>query len=361
MGQSIARLDKHLTEPGARQPVIIKEKRQERIARSSLHVEVADRVRDMIFDHSLPPGYRIEEVDLSVRLGTSRTPLREALKVLAQEGLVKLAPGRGAFVTELAPQEVDALFPVLAMLEARCAAEAVRRGNAADVRRLQAIHENMEAHVAAGDSEAYHRETDELHHRLHLMAANPWLLRAAGDLRRFLRLVRAMTPGPDGRLLHSLAEHRTLMKAIARGDADGAEQVMHHHLLSQQKAWRTGLLHRERDAVLRRKQDDAVQLKDAAEPVDPSGPASAALVDPAGPADVAKRVEAAERVEAPERIEAAEPADAGKRDNATEEMEAHESQGLVDAEAGTDFPTVVGVQERQPSFAGAASEIRLSI
>ena len=89
----------------------------DRISRSSLHIEVADRVRDMIFDRSLPPGYRIDELDLSAKLGTSRTPLREALKVLANEGLVRLAPGRGAYVTELSPQEVDSLFPALALLE----------------------------------------------------------------------------------------------------------------------------------------------------------------------------------------------------------------------------------------------------
>lgn len=211
---------------------------------------MADRVRDMIFDGSLPPGQRIEELDLSAKLGTSRTPLREALKVLAHEGLVRLAPGRGAFVTELEPREIDALFPILSLLEARCAVEAVKRKTPADMQRLESAHQEMEDHCAAGDSDAYHRASDELHHRLHVMAANPWLLRAAGDLRRFLRLVRASTGQPDSRLLHSLAEHRTLMKAVARGDAESAGQIMQHHLLSQQKAWRTALLNREREAAL---------------------------------------------------------------------------------------------------------------
>ncbi len=98
----------------------------DKISRASLHIEVADRVREMIFDSSLQPGERIDELDLSAKLGTSRTPLREALKVLANEGLVRLVPGRGAFVTELEPLDVDSLFPVLALLEGRCAAEAVR-------------------------------------------------------------------------------------------------------------------------------------------------------------------------------------------------------------------------------------------
>lgn len=219
----------------------------DKIARASLHIEVADRVRDMIFDGSLPPGVRIDELDLCAKLGTSRTPLREALKVLANDGLVRLAPGRGAFVTELAPQEVDSLFPVLAMLEGRCAAEAVRRQTATDVRKLSGIHHKMEEHVAAGDVDAYHQATDQLHRMLHTIAANPWLLRATTDLRRFLRLARGTSQRSDGRLLNSLAEHRTLMKTIARGDAESAEQIMHHHLLAQQKAWRATHLKRQRE------------------------------------------------------------------------------------------------------------------
>jgi DNA-binding GntR family transcriptional regulator len=257
----------------------------DKISRASLHIEVADRVRDMIFDRSLPPGYRIDELDLSAKLGTSRTPLREALKVLANEGLVRLAPGRGAFVTELTPQEVDSLFPVLAMLEARCAAEAVRRQTATDVRRLNAIHQKMEDHVAADDIDAYHQAMDELHHMLHTMAGNPWLLRAASDLRRFLRLARGISQQSDARLLHSLAEHRTLMKTIARGDAESAEQVMHHHLLAQQKAWRAAHLSPQRAAPANAAASpaagasdaDTEQAADAARPVmAPPAPAEAA-------------------------------------------------------------------------------------
>lgn len=210
----------------------------DKIARASLHIEVADRVRDMIFDRGLPPGHRIDELDLSAKLGTSRTPLREALKVLANEGLVRLAPGRGAYVTELSFAEVDALFPVLAMIEGRATAEAVRRLNLADGRRLNALHQRMEDRCAAGDINGFHQATDELHHQLQVIAANPWLGRTQNDLRRFLKLARGRMPANAARMLQSLAEHRTLMKAITRNDPEGAEQVMHHHLLAQQRSWR---------------------------------------------------------------------------------------------------------------------------
>jgi DNA-binding GntR family transcriptional regulator len=200
--------------------------------------EIRETIEQRIVEGEFANGERLDEVKLATRFGVSRTPLREALKVLANEGLVRLAPGRGAYVTELSSQEVDSLFPVLAMLEARCAAEAVRRLGVSDLRRLDVLHQKMERHVADGDAAAYHRAADELHALLHQATGNPWLQRATADLRRFLRLARGMSRQGEARLLQSLAEHRTLMKAVSRGDAEGAEQIMHHHLLAQQKAWR---------------------------------------------------------------------------------------------------------------------------
>ncbi len=214
----------------------------DKIARASLHIEVADRVRDMIYDRSLPPGHRIDELDLSAKLGTSRTPLREALKVLANEGLVRLAPGRGAYVTEMTAAEVDALFPVLALIEGRATSEAVRRLNLADGRRLNALHQKMEDRCAAGDIGGFHQATDDLHRQLLAIASNPWLMRIQQDLHRFLKLARSRMPVNQNRILQTLAEHRTLIKAITRNDPEGAEQVMQHHVLAQQRHFRQTLV-----------------------------------------------------------------------------------------------------------------------
>ena len=269
----------------------------DRIARASLHVEVADRVREMIFDRTLAPGLRIDELDLSARLGTSRTPLREALKVLANEGLVRLAPGRGAYVTELSPQEVESLFPVLAMLEARCAGEAVRRLGPIDRRRLEAMHQAMEQQAAAGNADGYHRVADELHALLHEASGNPWLQRATTDLRRFLRLARSMSGQAASRLLQSLAEHRTLMRAIARNDAEAAEQVMQHHLLAQQKAWRAA--HAALQATAGKAEDNRqAQTRAGAEvsadqPVDGAAEADAGLAGTTAPSRASAAAEPA--------------------------------------------------------------------
>ena len=209
-----------------------------KISRSSLHVEVTDRLREMIYERSLPPGERIDELGLSARLGTSRTPLREALKVLAHEGLVRLVPGRGAFVIELSASEAESLFPVLGLLQSRCAAEAVRRQTPEDIAALDTLLASLESAVTGNRLTDYYRAVDGFHERLQAMAANPWLTRSITDLGRFLQMVRTLMPLPENRLRQSMAEYRTLMKAIHRGDADAAEQSVYLQAMAQQRAWR---------------------------------------------------------------------------------------------------------------------------
>ena len=209
-----------------------------KISRSSLHVEVTDRLREMIYERSLPPGERIDELGLSARLGTSRTPLREALKVLAHEGLVRLVPGRGAFVIELSASEAESLFPVLGLLQSRCAAEAVRRQTPEDIAALDTLLASLENAVTGNRLTDYYRAVDSFHERLQAMAANPWLTRSITDLGRFLQMVRTLMPLPENRLRQSMAEYRTLMKAIHRGDADAAEQIVYLQAMAQQRAWR---------------------------------------------------------------------------------------------------------------------------
>ena len=209
-----------------------------KISRSSLHVEVTDRLREMIYERSLPPGERIDELGLSARLGTSRTPLREALKVLAHEGLVRLVPGRGAFVIELSANEAESLFRVLGLLQSRCAAEAVRRQTPEDIAALDTLLASLENAVTGNRLTDYYRAVDGFHERLQAMAANPWLTRSITDLGRFLQMVRTLMPLPENRLRQSMAEYRTLMKAIHRGDADAAEQIVYLQAMAQQRAWR---------------------------------------------------------------------------------------------------------------------------
>ena len=245
-----------------------------KISRSSLHVEVTDRLREMIYERSLPPGERIDELGLSARLGTSRTPLREALKVLAHEGLVRLVPGRGAFVIELSAGEAESLFPVLGLLQSRCAAEAVRRQTPEDIVALDTLLASLENAVTGNRLTDYYRAVDGFHERLQAMAANPWLTRSITDLGRFLQMVRNLMPLPENRLRQSMAEYRTLMKAIHRGDADAAEQIVYLQAMAQQRAWRM---------LQQQAQEAAAQGADTTAPVTSSATATNAAATTEAP------------------------------------------------------------------------------
>lgn len=251
-----------------------------KISRSSLHVEVTDRLREMIYERSLPPGERIDELGLSARLGTSRTPLREALKVLAHEGLVRLVPGRGAFVIELSASEAESLFPVLGLLQSRCAAEAVRRQTPEDIAALDTLLASLENAVAGNRLTDYYRAVDGFHERLQAMAANPWLTRSITDLGRFLQMVRTLMPLPENRLRQSMAEYRTLMKAIHRGDADAAEQIVYLQAMAQQRAWRMLQQQAQETAAA---QEAAAQGADTTAPVTSSATATNAAATTEAP------------------------------------------------------------------------------
>ena len=200
---------------------------------ASLHEEVAARLRTMVFERQLQPGQWIDELALANDWHISRTPLREALKVLAAEGLVTLVPRQGCRVTELSEDDADELFPVMALLEGRCAYEAVRKATPADLTQLRRLHEVLEKHAAAKNLDGYYRANHEFHTRVQAIAANRWLDRATNDLRRFLRLLRGRQLNWPGRIEDSINEHRVLIAAIEQRDAARAERVMHDHLMAQ--------------------------------------------------------------------------------------------------------------------------------
>jgi DNA-binding GntR family transcriptional regulator len=200
---------------------------------ASLHEEVAARLRTMVFERQLAPGQWIDELALARDWQISRTPLREALKVLAAEGLVTAVPRQGCRVTELSEDDADALFPVMALLEGRCAYEAAKKATAADLRHLRSLHEALEQSAAANDLDGYYRANHEFHCRVQALADNRWLDRATGDLRKFVRLLRGRQLNWPGRIEQSIREHRTLFAAIEAGDPPRAERLMHDHLMAQ--------------------------------------------------------------------------------------------------------------------------------
>lgn len=206
------------------------------IATTALYMEVADRLRRRIYGHELRPGEPIDERALCEELGISRTPLREALKVLNAEGLVDLVPRRGCFVRQLAPEELRDLFPVMAVLEGLCARQAAERLSPSDLHGLEAMHERLETLAAAGQVDEYYEENFQFHGAVQQLSGNRWLQRTVGELRRILRLARHHQLTLPGRLRSSLEEHRRIMEALRRGDADAAEHAMREHLTEQRFA-----------------------------------------------------------------------------------------------------------------------------
>ncbi len=200
------------------------------IAPSALYQEVAKRLRERIFAHEIPPGTWVDEQALAAEYGISRTPLREALKVLAAEGMVTLKPRRGAYVTEVSDRDLDDIFPVLALLEGRCAHEATERARPADLRHLEAIHETLEKHAAAGNLDRFFEANQDFHRALLDLAGNRWLAQVIQDLRRVLRLTRHHSLLARGRVQESLAEHRAILAAIRSRDAECAGELMRAHL-----------------------------------------------------------------------------------------------------------------------------------
>jgi len=208
----------------------------ERIAPAPLYEQVANRLRERIYDGLLRPGEAIDEPALCDFFGISRTPLREALKVLDREGLVELVPRRGCVVRSLSLEELGELFPVIAVLEGLCARQAVSRFTEMDLAQLEAMHLRLDGLAAAGDLNAYYEENFRVHELIQTLAGNRWLKRVTTDLRRILRLARHEQLKRPGRLQESLAEHRGLMEAFRARDPEMADQRMQQHLCNQWKA-----------------------------------------------------------------------------------------------------------------------------
>lgn len=202
----------------------------------ALYEQVAERLRARIYAHELAPGDWVDEQSLADEFGISRTPMREALKVLAAEGLVVLKPRRGCYVAQMSERDLDEIFPVLALLEGRVAEEATRRLAGADFQRLARIHTDLEHHAAAHDTDRFFEANQAFHNALQELAGNRWLSQLIDDTRKFLKLTRRDSLRLDGRIQASLAEHRAILAAIEKRDATAAALAMHNHILSGRAA-----------------------------------------------------------------------------------------------------------------------------
>jgi len=201
-----------------------------RIAPLALYQEVAERLRERIFAHELTPGTWVDEQALAEQYGISRTPLREALKVLASEGLVILKPRRGCYVTEISERDLDEVFSIMALLEGECVRVMVERASDAQLDQLKAIHADLERAAAARDIKGFFEANQTFHRSIQEFADNRWLLHVIEDLRKVIKLSRHHSLYSEGRLEQALAEHRALLDALIARDASAAESLMRAHI-----------------------------------------------------------------------------------------------------------------------------------
>ena len=209
-----------------------------RLVPNSLHEEVAAQLRDRIFAGELMPGVFLDEAQLAQQMNISRTPLREALKVLTAEGLVRHEPRRGCFVREVTEKDLDEIFPVIALLEGRCAREAALHATDADLQALEVLHDKLSRHAKARRISDYYAVNYAIHEAIITLADNRWLAQVIGDLRKILKLARLQQLYAPGRLEQSLTEHLAVFAALRARDPEGAEAAMRTHLTRQRDALR---------------------------------------------------------------------------------------------------------------------------
>ncbi|MGI9217864.1 MAG: GntR family transcriptional regulator [Hydrogenophaga sp.] len=197
------------------------------LAPRALYEEVAELLRQRIFQRELEPGSWIDELKLAEEYGIIRTPLREALKVLAAEGLVTMKVRRGAYVTEVSEKDLADVYHLLSLLESDAAGVVAER--ASDVQRaeLQALHASLEAALA--DRDRFFAVNEQFHMRLLEMADNRWREQMVADLRKVMKLNRHNSLFKTGRINESLAEHRAVMAALLARDAGLTRQRMQEH------------------------------------------------------------------------------------------------------------------------------------
>lgn len=197
------------------------------LAPRALYEEVAENLRQRIFRRELEPGSWIDEVKLAQEYGISRTPLREALKVLAAEGLVTMKVRRGAYVTEVSERDLAEVYHLLALLESDAAAVVARKGTEAQLQQLQALHRELEA--AVEDRDRFFAINERFHMLLLDLAGNRWRNQMVADLRKVMKLNRHNSLLKSGRIEESLAEHAQVMDALLARDGAAAAQRMQEH------------------------------------------------------------------------------------------------------------------------------------
>jgi DNA-binding GntR family transcriptional regulator len=210
------------------------------VARDTLQQRVAERLRQLLTEGSIAPGDKLNERLLCERLGVSRTPLREAMRLLAAEGLLTLDPGRGATAPSLSPEEVGHTFDLIGELEGIAGEWAARHITDAELAELRALQFEMQAAFERRDLPAYYRINARVHECINAAARNPVLAATWRQLNARLHAWRFRSNQDEAKWAQALAEHAQILAALQARDGNALRVLLREHL------------RRKRDAVLER-------------------------------------------------------------------------------------------------------------
>ena len=201
------------------------------ISRGALHDQLAQRLRSLLVEGRIAPGAKLNERELCEQLRVSRTPLREAIKALAAEGLVDLLPNRGAVAVKLGPADVGHAFEVLAALEGLSGELAAARASDAEINEIRALHFEMRACHARQDLSGYYRLNARIHAAINQAAGNPVLAMTYRRLNARVQSLRFRTNQDGAKWQRAVLEHERMVEALAARDGAALREVLVQHLL----------------------------------------------------------------------------------------------------------------------------------
>ena len=203
------------------------------VDRRLLHETVIDQLRDLIVQGELAPETKLNERVLAEKLGTSRTPLREAIKFLASEGLVELLPNRGAVVAPLKPEKMKEVFVVLGALEALAGDLACRNATEADIAEIRGLHYHMLAHHARGELAQYFRYNQQIHIKFMECAGNATLAQVYRGLNAHVKRARYLANLSRERWDKAVQEHEDMLDALVKRDGVRLQTLLRDHLANK--------------------------------------------------------------------------------------------------------------------------------
>lgn len=200
------------------------------IPRAALHEQVAHRLRQMLVENRIQPGAKLNERELSEVLNVSRTPLREAIKMLATEGLVELLPNRGAIAVELSEQDILDTFEVMAGLEAQSGELAAKRITDSELDEIKAMHYEMLAAYTRRDLPAYYRLNAAIHQAINTAAKNPVLSALYKQVNSRLQSLRFRSNQDGEKWRIAVEQHEQMVQALVKRDAEAMRAVLLSHM-----------------------------------------------------------------------------------------------------------------------------------